>query len=163
MVSARVMTTRQITRGRHAVVYTLVLFATGCTPIAHKLQPYRTDHDAAAALEQRAHNYCAQSHGRTPPHPFTTDGCSFWPDDGWVQCCVEHDIAYWCGGSADDRERADAGLRDCVARDHGATLGRMMYLGVRVGGTPWQPFPWRWAYGWACCHGYDSPSETTPH
>lgn len=139
------------------------LLACACTPTVHHLEPYRSDPAAAEALEQRAQAVCTRARRATPPHHFTTDGCSMWPDDGWVQCCVEHDIAYWCGGSADDRERADAGLRDCVARDHGATLGRMMYLGVRVGGTPWQPFPWRWAYGWACCHGYDSPSETTPH
>ncbi len=107
-------------------------------------------------LAWRAGEYCAEFHGRTPPYPFTTDGCSMWPNDGWVDCCVEHDIAYWCGGTSDDRQRADAALRDCVAKDHSATLAWMMYWGVRVGGVPWQPFPWRWAYGWDCCRGYDA-------
>ena len=158
----RITTTRFDRRRVNAMLSVVVLLGAGCTPIANTLQPYRRDATAAQALEQRAYDYCAQSHGRTPPHRFTTDGCSFWPDDGWVQCCVEHDIAYWCGGSADDRERADEGLRDCVARDHGATLGEMMYLGVRVGGIPWQPFPWRWAYGWECCRGYDERSHQSP-
>ena len=134
----------------------LALLTGGCTPTRFRLEPYSSDRSAADTLAWRAADYCAQSHGRTPPYPFTTDGCSMWPNDGWVDCCVEHDIAYWCGGTCEDREHADAALRDCVAKDHGAALAWMMYWGVRAGGVPWQPFPWRWAYGWECCHGYDA-------
>ena len=139
----------------------VALLASGCTPMTHRLEPYRSDRTAAEALERRAAEYCARSRADMPPHHFTTDGCSIWPNDGWVDCCVEHDIVYWCGGTGDDRQRADATLRECVAQDHSATLARLMYWGVRVGGTPWQPFPWRWAYGWDCCHGYEArPSES---
>ena len=137
-----------------ATVSVLVLLVSGCTPTAHRLQPYSSDRPAAEALERRAAQYCVQLRSVTPPHPFTTDGCSMWPDDGWVDCCVEHDIAYWCGGTSDDRRRADAALRDCVARDHSATLAWLMYWGVRLGGVPWQPFAWRWGYGWNGIHGY---------
>jgi hypothetical protein len=64
-------------------------------------------------------------------------------------------MAYWCGGSAAARAQADEELRACVA-DHGSpcTAG-WMYVGVRMGGIPWQPFPWRWAYGWSGVRGYD--------
>jgi hypothetical protein len=24
----------------------------------------------------------------------------------------------------------------------------LTYVGVRVGGPAWMPFPWRWGYGW---------------
>jgi len=136
------------------------LLASACTPRTHRLEPYRSDHAAADALELRAAEYCA-SRGEMPPNHFTTDGCSMWPNDGWVDCCIEHDIAYWCGGTSDDRQHADAALRDCVATRHHATLGRMMYWGVRVGGVPWQPFPWRWAYGWGCCRGYESRASNS--
>jgi hypothetical protein len=85
-----------------------------------------------------------------------------WPDRSWVQCCVEHDIAYWCGGSAEDRRRADAALRQCVTEKSSACMGTMMYLGVRPGGIPWSPFPWRWAYGWDGIHGYDRPAAAGP-
>ena len=129
--------------------------------MTHRLEPYRSDAAAAEALERRAAEYCMRFRGETPPHHFTTDGCSMSTNDGWVDCCVEHDVAYWCGGTGDDRQRADATLRECVARDHSATLARLMYWGVRLGGTPWQPLPWRWAYGWDCCHGYDArPSDS---
>jgi hypothetical protein len=66
----------------------------------HRLAPYRYDPAAAEALERRAQTVCMQARGVTPPPHFTTDGCSMWPDDGWVRCCVEHDVAYWCGGTS---------------------------------------------------------------
>jgi hypothetical protein len=93
--------------------------------------------------------------GVMPPYHFTTDGCSMWPDDGWVRCCVEHDMAYWCGGTSADRTRADATFRDCVSALHGAPMAWLMYASVRVGGAPWEPFPWRWAYGWDYCRRDD--------
>ena len=63
-------------------------------------------------MERRAREYCAQFEGEKPPHPFTTDGCSMWPDDGWAQCCVEHDFAYWCGvGDLTGGARGLGGLR----------------------------------------------------
>lgn len=97
-----------------------------------------------------------------PPYPFTSDGCSVWPDGDWADCCLQHDMTYWCGGSAAARQQADAELRACVA-EHGATcVARLMYVGVRMGGIPWQPFPWRWGYGWSGIHGYDDAGPCPP-
>lgn len=96
----------------------------------------------------------------TPPHPFTTDGCSAWPDDGWVDCCVVHDVAYWCGGSAEDRARADELLESCVA-SVAPRMAPVMWLGVRMGGVPWMPTPWRWGYGWDYPSGYAPPAART--
>jgi hypothetical protein len=135
----------------------------GCTATRSRLEPYRSDALQAHALEQRAAEECQQQRGPTvvPPHPFTTDGCSLWPDGAWVDCCVEHDIAYWCGGPAVTREHADLALRDCVS--HGAScVSSLMYVGVRAGGAPWRPFAFRWAYGWDWPHGYDDPSAAVP-
>ena len=92
-----------------------------------------------------------------PDYAFTSDGCSMWPDGGWAACCVEHDIDYWCGGDVPARARADAGLDACVRDARDRHLGDLMYWGVRLGGIPWQPFPWRWAYGFAGMRGYDHP------
>jgi hypothetical protein len=128
-----------------------------CTPTVHRLAPYRSDPAAADALERRAQSVCRQAHGVNPPHHFTTDGCSLWPDDGWVGCCIEHDMTYWCGGTSADRAHADVTLRDCVSAEHGASMAWLMYAGVRVFGVPWGPFPWRWAYGWDYCRGDDGP------
>jgi hypothetical protein len=87
--------------------------------------------------------------------PFTTDGCSLFPDRDplgradWRACCVAHDVAYWRGGTARERRDADLALRACVARLTGdARLAETMYLGVRGGGLPAFPTWYRWGYGW---------------
>jgi hypothetical protein len=87
--------------------------------------------------------------------PFTTDGCSQFPDrlealgKDWCLCCVAHDRAYWRGGTEEDRLKADQALRTCVrtASDN-AELAAQMYAGVRIGGTAYLPTPFRWGYGW---------------
>jgi hypothetical protein len=92
--------------------------------------------------------------------PFTTDGCSNFPDgtlayrDLWLECCTEHDRAYWRGGSKQDRERADNHLQSCVAATGEADIARLMLAGVRVGGSPYWPTRFRWGYGWPYSRGY---------
>ena len=132
--------------------------ATACTPTRSRLQPYRDDAVAAARLAREAQKICACVRGDDdlPSHPFTTDGCSMSPDGNWAACCVEHDIAYWCGGTADERRQADRRLAACaVARHHSKCFGQLVYLWVRSGGVPWEPFPWRWGYGWSGIRGYE--------
>ena len=68
-------------------------------------------------------------------------------------------MAYWCGGSCRDREHADATLRECVAQHGPVGMGTTMYIGVRIGGPPWYPVPFRWGYGWDWPHGYDCVQE----
>lgn len=89
---------------------------------------------------------------------FTTDGCSLFPDSAgdacWADCCVEHDRAYWRGGTADERRHADAALRECVARTGRTTLAGLMHAGVRIGGLPLWPTGFRWGYGWGYGRGY---------
>ena len=96
------------------------------------------------------------------PHDFTSDGCSLFPDGTvadrakWCDCCFEHDIAYWRGGTQDERRAADARLKECVLdRTKNAALAEMMYLGVRAGGHPAFPTWYRWAYGWQYGRGYE--------
>ena len=83
-----------------------------------------------------------------PPAPFHTDGCSAWSDATWVACCVEHDVAYWCGGTAGERLAADRELRACVDAVAGGGWATVMYGGVRLWGWDRLPLPWRWGYGW---------------
>ena len=87
--------------------------------------------------------------------PFSSDGCSLFPDssliskDDWCSCCFEHDLDYWRGGTYQERKTADARLRDCVFEKTGnKTLARLMYEGVRVGGSPYFYNWYRWGYGW---------------
>jgi hypothetical protein len=83
-----------------------------------------------------------------PPHPFRSDGCSCWPDHDWVECCVEHDLVYWMGGTAEERRQADLKMKQCVAEKGFPTIAEIMYIGVRLGGVYWLPTPFRWGFGW---------------
>jgi len=87
---------------------------------------------------------------------FASDGCSLFPDrslinaDDWCDCCFEHDIAYWQGGTEAQRLAADERLRDCVlAKTDDPLLAEAMFNGVRFGGSPWFYNWYRWGYGWS--------------
>jgi hypothetical protein len=123
-----------VTRRRAAA---LALAALGCAAPASP-PPAEIGDSAAACMERR---------GVAPPHPFTTDACSLWPDSTWGHCCVAHDVVYWCGGSSDERAEADDALGACVSEEFGG-MGPLMKHGVRGGGVWWLPTPWRWGYGW---------------
>ncbi|MDH5711942.1 MAG: FAD-binding oxidoreductase [Gammaproteobacteria bacterium] len=92
--------------------------------------------------------------------PFTTDGCSSFPDGTpaqqslWAECCIRHDLAYWKGGSYEERLDADRALEACVARVGEPAIAAVMLAGVRVGGSPYFPTFYRWGYGWPFPRGY---------
>ena len=97
---------------------------------------------------------------------FTSDGCSLFPDnslinaDDWCRCCLDHDIAYWRGGTAAERLAADKALRACVLEATGdANLAEAMYLGVRMGGSPYFKNWYRWGYGWSYARKYTPLTE----
>ncbi len=81
---------------------------------------------------------------------FKSDGCSWFPDGDYLACCVEHDAAYFKGGSWTKRWRADKRLFKCVAAKRGfrhKLIAPVMWLGVRGGGASWLPTPFRWGFG----------------
>jgi hypothetical protein len=87
--------------------------------------------------------------------PFTSDGCSAFPDgtpaqqELWLDCCTAHDLAYWKGGTYQQRLDADLALRRCVAQVNEPEIAALMLVGVRVGGSPAFPTRFRWGYGWS--------------
>ncbi|WP_072908803.1 hypothetical protein [Malonomonas rubra] len=97
--------------------------------------------------------------------PFTSDGCSSFPDGTiaqqnlWLECCVEHDKAYWAGGTEEQREIADEKLKKCVTKVGQPEIAKLMLAGVRVGGTPHLPTSFRWGYGWPFPRGYKALTE----
>ena len=97
--------------------------------------------------------------------PFTTDGCSSFPDGTsehqslWSACCVHHDVAYWKGGTYDERLAADEALAECVATIGKPKTAKLMLAGVRMGGTPYLPTSYRWGYGWPFPRGYKALTE----
>lgn len=96
--------------------------------------------------------------------PFTTDGCSSFPDgtiadnELWLECCVDHDYAYWKGGTYEQREEVDMTLRECVAEVE-KNVALLMHAGVRIGGTPLLPTTFRWGYGWSSPRPYGELSQ----
>ena len=92
---------------------------------------------------------------------FTSDRCSGGYPEGtsqqpklWCDCCVTHDLAYWKGGTADERRAADRELERCVAAKGEPRRAWRMRLGVWLGGGPYWPTGYRWAYGWPYGRGY---------
>lgn len=96
--------------------------------------------------------------------PFTTDGCSLFPNGNpqhkslWLQCCIQHDIAYWQGGTRAERLAADLALEQCVNAVGEPEIAKIMLTGVRAGGTPYLPSSYRWGYGWSLQRGYQALS-----
>jgi hypothetical protein len=95
------------------------------------------------------------SHNKEELKDFKSDGCTLFPDNSsilksdWCDCCFEHDIAYWQGGTEDERIKADEALRDCVKKRTGnEKLANVIYQGVRSGGSPYFYNWYRWGYGW---------------
>lgn len=109
---------------------------------------------------------CFVTHADTVK-PFSTDGCSLFPNGtssvpkAWLSCCIEHDKAYWRGGTYDQRKTADYELKSCVEAVGEPDIAAVMLYGVRLGGSPYLPTPFRWGYGWSYLRGYKalSPSE----
>ena len=86
---------------------------------------------------------------------FTSDGCTLFPDSSlilksdWCECCFDHDVAYWQGGTEEERLKADETLRECVREKTGnVNLAKVIYQGVRLGGSPYFYNWYRWGYGW---------------
>ncbi|MEJ2405915.1 MAG: hypothetical protein P8171_16750 [Candidatus Thiodiazotropha sp.] len=97
--------------------------------------------------------------------PFTTDGCSMFPDGTyhqqslWLNCCIQHDLAYWKGGTEQQRLAADQSLEQCVSQVGEPEIAKLMLAGVRVGGSPYFPTSYRWGYGWSYQRGYKPLSD----
>lgn len=94
-----------------------------------------------------------------------SDGCTGFPDGYWRECCEKHDALYANGGTRYERKVADGIFRLCIfwkVFDKSDSFlwaviqSRLMYLGVRVFGSPWclPLYLWphwrkraRWGYG----------------
>ena len=85
---------------------------------------------------------------------FKSDGCSCYPDGTlsqsrkWYDCCLKHDQVYWRGGSWSERRQADIALRKCLQQKGHPVQAWLVYFGVRLGGSPLWPTPFRWGFGW---------------
>ncbi|WP_413578006.1 helicase [Bdellovibrio sp. HCB290] len=92
--------------------------------------------------------------------PFTSDGCSMSPNGprdnpyAFLECCVQHDYAYWQGGTLAQKEQADLSFNACITEHSNETVGNIYYRAVSLGGGPQFNTPFRWGYGWNRHRGY---------
>ena len=101
--------------------------------------------------------------------PFTSDGCSTFPDGTfkqinlWLSCCQKHDFDYWKGGTYQACLDSDNALKTCVSNVGEPEIAALMLAGVRVGGTPYLPTKFRWGYGWPYPRFYGVLTESELH
>jgi hypothetical protein len=94
--------------------------------------------------------------------PFETDYCTLFPEgtakqpELWKQCCFEHDLRYWFGGSFANRDVADTFLKQCVQEVAGSFWANAIYDGVRRGHS--SPIKNRLHWGW----GWTSERDNSP-
>ncbi len=113
--------------------------------------PETTDTMHTQALEY------GEKHGKVvPPQPFVYDGCTFFFDtlmgSDFNEACFKHDIAYWYGGSKEERVRVDKEFRDAVHEGGmmGVALQHPVYATVRIFGDSilTKTVNANWGFGW---------------
>jgi hypothetical protein len=96
-------------------------------------------------------SFCAFA---TELKPFYTDLCTFFPEGTrleprlWEDCCVQHDLVYWAGGSKAQQKQSDKELKQCVTDKAGKMWGNLMYRGVRMGHLSPIKSKMKWGHGW---------------
>ena len=81
------------------------------------------------------------------PADFVGDGCTWFPDGDYADCCLAHDRDYYRGGTNEERKASDKRLAQCVRAKGHKYVSRLMFLGVRVGGVGWLHTPFSWGFG----------------
>lgn len=138
-----------------SLLLVIMITAVACTPMQSRIDPpypFRGNEYSEAKIQIIAAEQCGFSQITPAPsemNRFTTDGCSMWPDGKILECCIEHDIQYWCASTQISRKEADQALRDCAREHSGPANAFMVYWGSRMGAPSWLPFPWRWGYGYS--------------
>jgi hypothetical protein len=94
----------------------------------------------------------AEISGQQPPDSieFVSDGCTWFPDGNYYDCCFAHDREYFAGGSWKERWHSDKKLFQCVAaktKFYNKLVAPFMWLGVRVFAAPWLNTKSSWGFG----------------
>ena len=81
--------------------------------------------------------------------PFETDTCTFFIDGSWSECCIEHDVRYWLGGTKEKMDESDLKLKKCVEEKSNNIWSSLIYQGVRIGHLSPIKSKYEWAWGWS--------------
>lgn len=77
-----------------------------------------------------------------------------------MNCCIQHDLAYWRGGTFEEKQRADEVLYQCVVDTGRTDIAKIMFTGVQLGGSAYFPTGYRWGYGWSYLRGYQALNDS---
>ena len=118
---------------RNLILFILLLSLFGVFEAsANELQKFETD-------------YCTMFQDGTPSNP-----------NAWKQCCFDHDLRFWFGGSEVQRDLADTRLKSCVEKTGHSFIARAMYYSVRAGRYSPVKNKYQWGWGWKPFEGYKS-------
>jgi hypothetical protein len=120
------------------LIILLILFALLSTSVAAQTTENSGDNDKKLSEKPEI------------PPDFESDGCTLFPDGNYRDCCVAHDRDYYVGGSCRERRKSDNRLYRCVKKKKGwqnKIIAPIMWIGVRIGGVPFLPTPFRWGFG----------------
>lgn len=123
---------------------------------AHFAVDLITPMQTSDADQARAAQYLVEHDLPTPDQPFLRDGCTLWPDKlpghDFNEACLQHDIAYWAGGSDELHRQTNIEFRYNVAKTGplGPALGVIMAIGVTYFGDNGvsRVINSHWGFGW---------------
>lgn len=87
--------------------------------------------------------------------PFFSDGCTLAPDGTfaetnlWRECCEEHDLRFWGGGTQTQRLEADYHLKLCIQHKSNDMIATLFMWGVQLGSlSPLKFESKKWGNAW---------------
>jgi hypothetical protein len=109
-----------------------------------------------ASMVKNALQFGIDAHKPTPPKPFKYDGCTFFPDSflesDFTLACLNHDIAYWHGGTQEERAVVDQKLKAAIYESgfFGKMVTYPVYFSVRLFGDSFltKAVSADWGFGW---------------
>jgi hypothetical protein len=140
-----------MTLAKRAIIITVLLFILIMLLVDRLTLPPTTPDMLIAADE-----YLELTQKPTPPRAFVLDGCSLFfdslPYHDFTEACLQHDIAYWAGGSGAERNMADIAFEQEISNTGflGPVLAPLMYAGVHVFGDTIlvRSINANWGWGW---------------
>lgn len=135
-----------------------VLFALIITPVLYAQIDFSTDVNINLETDKNFKNISdlveSLKDSSLKLKPFYTDGCTMFLDGPtdqpnlWRNCCVEHDLRYWFGGSKKEMDETDLRLKYCVEKVAGVNWSKIIYAGVRTGHYSPIKNKTQWSWGW---------------
>ena len=140
----------------HRKRYYKIMLYSICVVLACVLFERATLPDTTVDMKQQARTYGRMQEKEKPPKLFVYDGCTFFVDalltSDFKQACLTHDIAYWYGGTKEERKKADKLLAEDIKETGvvGKIVSYPAYIAVRLFGDSilTRSVNAHWGFGW---------------